>query len=101
LIALVYGIAALVALPGGTIGWWGSEERFIAVWVFIILFYLALFSGTSFALAAVAWATWSFRGRPAAERMRAWTALLVALLTFSLCAGYLLVMTGVVRLNRI
>jgi hypothetical protein len=101
LVAVVYGLAVVFVVPFSTIRLWASEERFIAVWIFLTLLWLAMFSGTSFAFAAVGWAAWSFRGRPVHLRYRAWIALSVALLTFALCAGYLLVMTGMIRLNRI
>ncbi len=59
---------------------------------------LSLTVAFCFALAAIGWALWSFRGRKKGNRRQALTVLLTAILTTLVLAVYMLVFTGAVRL---
>ena len=95
-LVLIYTSAVLLAIALATArSWMPSDEGaglFLAVGFIGSVILLA-----SFSLAAVGWALWSFRGRTSAERRPAWLGLLIALITFALSTGYLMLLTGLIR----
>ena len=96
LIALVYGLALTLLLAIVTTRWWAGIHD-IAGWIFVIVVSMSVVLICSFALAAVGWAAWSFRGRAPEEWRGPWLGFAVALFTFALCTAYLLLLTGVIR----
>ena len=94
-LVLIYSWAVLLVIALATAKSWMPPDEgaalFLAVGFIGSVVLLACFS-----LAAVGWALWSFRGRTLAERRPAWLSLLVALITFALSTGYLLLLTGLI-----
>ena len=54
-----------------------------------------------FALAALGWAAFGFRGRGPLERRAAWRALAASSFTLALLATYLLFLAGIIRVPNI
>ena len=95
-VALVYSLALALLLAIVTMRWWADIHE-LAGWISVILFSMSVVLICCFALAAVGWAAWSFRGRSAAERRRACLGFAAALFTFALSTAYLPLLTGVIR----
>jgi hypothetical protein len=94
-LVLIYSWAVLLVIALATAKSWMpplGAALFVAVGFIGSVVLLACFS-----LAAVGWALWSFHGRTLAERRPAWLSLLIALITFALSAGCLLLLTGLIR----
>jgi hypothetical protein len=95
-LVLIYSWAVLMVIALATARSWMPSDEGAG------LFLAAGFTGSvvllpCFSLAVVGWALWSFRGRTSVERWPAWLGLLVALITFALSTGYLLLVTGLIR----
>jgi hypothetical protein len=95
-LVLIYSCAVLLVIALATSRSWMPSDEGAALFL-AVGFSRSVVLLTCFSLAAVGWALWSFRGRTLAERRPAWLSLLVAVITFALSTGYLLLVTGLIR----
>src|SRR5947199_10139617 len=85
-VAVIYVWAALLALALITSRLWMPADEGAALFL-ATGFVCSVIILACFALAAVSWAAWSFRGRTRADRGGPLTALTVALITFALATS--------------
>ena len=96
-VALVVCMSLVLGLAAATTRWWIHVHEMAWV-VFAVLFWMSLLVLVCFALAGVGWAVCALLSR-SSSRGAASRALLAALISLFIVAGYALVFTGVIRLR--
>jgi ABC-type amino acid transport system permease subunit len=99
-LALVYSLALFVFIAGATARWWARTSE-LSLLFFMTALCLIVPVVCCFALAAVGWAAFGFRGRAPLERRAAWRALAASAFTLALLASYLAFLAGVIRVPNI
>lgn len=97
-VGLVYLLVIIFFAAGSTARFWVRADLVGAMFITMLMVF-SLVLAFCFALAAVGWALWSFREREKNDPRRVFVVFATAVLTTVVLGGYILIFTGVVRLQ--
>lgn len=99
-IGLVYILILGFFVIGATARYWmPASNAFGGGILFVTIMVLALVVAFAFALAAIGWAAWSLYARTGKDTSASVVAIAAAVVTTAMLGGYLLILTGIVRLK--